>query len=54
MKHSVVWIEHSETQDACHLGENVPGFAPLNPCRDIRELIRAAFSIPVGPDREHN
>src|SRR6516225_5550300 len=31
MKHSVAWIERSETQDACRLGETVPGFAPLSP-----------------------
>ena len=40
----VVGIERSETQEACRLGGNVPGFAPLNPCHDIRELIRAATS----------
>ena len=45
-KHSVAWIERSETQEACRLGESMSGFAPLNPCHDIRELIRAAtFSI---------
>src|SRR6516225_5932994 len=31
MKHSGAWIERSETQEACRLGETVPGFAPLNP-----------------------